>query len=230
MRAFHSFLSVAALALAASPALAQDDAPPLPAPAAQSAPRLAYSQEQRDGWLRECRHRLSDNGVGGAVIGGVIGGVAGNRIAGKGHRTAGTIVGAGVGAVAGAAIDQGEDAERVRAECENYLERYEATGSSAGYYGQAQYGYAGAGYTYAAAQGCTSGCGSYPPAPAGMMWVPVPSSGQGCCCQQKPKTRTIVTEEDVPEAIEQAPPRVIRTKYTKVEAVPAKPRPIKSIK
>jgi uncharacterized protein YcfJ len=233
MRAFQPFLTVAVFALSASPALAQDDAPlpPLPAQAAQPAPRLAYSQEEREGWLRECRHRLGDNGVGGAVIGGVVGGVAGNRIAGRGHRVAGTIVGAGVGAVAGAAIDQGEDSARVREECESYLSRYEA-GSGGGYYygGQSQYAYTGAGYTYATAQGCTSGCGSYPVAPAGMMWVPVPTSGQGCCCQQKPKTRTIVTEEEVPETIEQAPPRVIRTKYTKVEAVPARPRPIKSIK
>lgn len=53
-----------------------------------------------------------DDGVGGAVIGVVVGGVAGNRIAGRGNRTAGTLIGAGVGAVAGMAIDKAEDGPR----------------------------------------------------------------------------------------------------------------------
>lgn len=66
----------------------------------------------------------------------------GNRVAGKGNRTAGTIIGAGVGAVAGAAIDKAEDRGRARDECEDYLDRYEA------YYagGGASYGAAGYGY------------------------------------------------------------------------------------
>lgn len=76
----------------------------------------------RDSWLKECRRRLGDNGVGGAVIGGVVGGVAGNAIAGSGNRVAGTIAGAAVGAVAGAAIDKAEDRGRVRDRCEAMLD------------------------------------------------------------------------------------------------------------
>lgn len=50
-----------------------------------------------------------DSGLGGAAIGAVVGGIAGNRIAGRGNRTTGTLIGAGVGAVAGYAIDKAED-------------------------------------------------------------------------------------------------------------------------
>ena len=50
-----------------------------------------------------------DNGVGGAVIGGLAGAAAGNVIAGRGDKTAGTLLGAGIGAVAGVAIDKAED-------------------------------------------------------------------------------------------------------------------------
>lgn len=53
-----------------------------------------------------------DNGLGGAAIGAVVGGVAGNRIAGRGNRTAGTLIGAGAGAIAGMAIDKAEDRHR----------------------------------------------------------------------------------------------------------------------
>jgi hypothetical protein len=53
-----------------------------------------------------------DSGAGGAAIGAVVGGIAGNRIAGRGNRTEGTLIGAGVGAVAGYAIDKAEDRGR----------------------------------------------------------------------------------------------------------------------
>ncbi|MGE4323026.1 MAG: RcnB family protein [Sphingobium sp.] len=53
--------------------------------------------------------RRADSGLGGAAIGAVAGGIAGNVIAGRGNRTAGTLIGAGVGAVAGYAIDKAED-------------------------------------------------------------------------------------------------------------------------
>lgn len=195
---------------------------------------MGYSPEQREDWLKECRHRLGDNGVGGAVIGGVIGGVAGNRIAGKGHRVVGTIAGAAVGAAAGAAIDKGEDAGRVRDECEAYLDRYEAyysRGYAGGYYGG--YGGAwqyGAGYARQAGPGCGS-C-SYPAAPMPMMWVPVMIQAQNCCC--KPKVRKIVTVEYVPQkpekivTYEKVPTKVIRTKYVKTKII--KQRPVKQIK
>jgi len=98
--------------------------------------------QNREDWLRECRHRLGDNGVGGAVIGGVVGGVAGNVIAGHGDKVLGTVAGAAVGAVAGAAIDKAEDKARVRDRCEAMLEGGPAYGGYPAGYG---YGY---GYGY----------------------------------------------------------------------------------
>jgi len=94
-----------------------------------SAPRLAYTPEQRESWLADCRivmrgedyyqddaHYESDNddgGLLGGLLGAIVGGVAGNRIGGAGDRLAGTLIGAGVGGIAGAvigsAIDHGND-------------------------------------------------------------------------------------------------------------------------
>ena len=90
---------------------------------AQAQPWGGYEGQNldRESWLRECRRRLGDNGVGGAVIGGVVGGVAGNVIAGRGNRVLGTVAGAAVGAVAGAAIDKAEDRTRVQDRCEAML-------------------------------------------------------------------------------------------------------------
>ena len=67
-----------------------------------------YGPDENDDRYYDAPRR--DNGLGGAAIGAVAGGVAGNRIAGRGNRTAGTLIGAGVGAVAGMAIDKAEDA------------------------------------------------------------------------------------------------------------------------
>ncbi|OCC24006.1 hypothetical protein MB02_09355 [Croceicoccus estronivorus] len=162
-----------------------------PLPAAGDEPetdaRESSSGEQRELWLAECRRRHADNGLGGALIGGVVGGLAGNRIAGRGNRTAGTLVGAAVGAVAGTAIDKAEDGERVRDECEAYLDSY-ASGQPGGYPyyrpgpgGQASfaypsYGYPGYGPTSYPAAGCA--CTSYPSAYGPFVlvptWVPVP--------------------------------------------------------
>lgn len=100
-----------------------------------------YQPRDREEWLRECRRRLGDNGVGGAVIGGVLGGVAGNVIAGRGNRVLGTVAGAAAGAVAGAVIDKAEDAPRNRDRCEAMLEA--GPGYGQGYApGYAGYGYA----------------------------------------------------------------------------------------
>lgn len=87
----------------------------------------------RDAWLKECRRRLGDNGVGGAVIGGVVGGVAGNVIAGSGNRAVGTIAGAAAGAIAGAVIDKAEDRGRVRDRCEAMLDAPPAPAAYAPY-------------------------------------------------------------------------------------------------
>lgn len=166
MRLRHFVKSCAALALvaAATPAFAEQPAPPPVyqpgvAPAGPDTrpewrdngpygAHYAMDPRARDLWLIECRRRISrrDDGVGGAIIGGVVGGIAGNRIAGRGNRTVGTIAGAAVGAAAGAAIDQAEDRGRVRDECESYLDSYydyyAYAGRNPGYGYQPAYGYA----------------------------------------------------------------------------------------
>ena len=106
-------------ALSASPVQAHDhgsrgphhDAWGYPGPGAYGSWQSysSWGGADRDAWLQDCRRRLSDNGLGGAVIGGIVGGVAGNVIAGDGNRTVGTVAGAAVGAVAGSAIDKAED-------------------------------------------------------------------------------------------------------------------------
>jgi Ni/Co efflux regulator RcnB len=58
---------------------------------------------------------LRERGVGGGVIGAVIGAVAGNRIAGRGDRLAGSLIGGGVGALAGMGI------EKATNKCRRYL-------------------------------------------------------------------------------------------------------------
>jgi uncharacterized protein YcfJ len=110
-------------------------------PAQQAAPDGPPPQN-RDDWLRECRRRIGDNGVGGAVIGGVLGGVAGNVIAKHGDKILGTVAGAAVGAVAGAAIDKAEDRSRTRDRCEAMLDTPPQAPQGAGYPG---YGYPGYG-------------------------------------------------------------------------------------
>lgn len=103
-------------------------------------------QQQREGWLAECRSRQGNGKrVGGAVIGGVIGGVIGNRVAGRGNRTVGTIAGAAVGAVAGGAIGDAADKRAARDWCEAYLDQHTSWGPG---YGQA-HGQGVVGYGYA---------------------------------------------------------------------------------
>jgi uncharacterized protein YcfJ len=103
-------------------------------------------QQQREGWLAECRSRHGGGKkVGGAVIGGLVGGVIGNRVAGRGNRTVGTVAGAAVGAVAGGAIGDAADKRAARDWCEAYLDQHTSWGPG---YGQAHaqgvvgYGYA----------------------------------------------------------------------------------------
>lgn len=172
----------------------------------------AYSEEERETWLRDCRRNYGDkdNGLGGALIGGVLGGVAGNVVAGKGNRTIGTVVGATVGAVAGAAIDKGEDKARIRDFCEDYLTRYEGNAPA----------YAGAAYPYAGAYN------------GQVMWMPV-VVGWNC----KPREKLVeewVEERPARRAIP-AKTAPAKTKYVPVrkaptKTVPAKARPIKSAK
>jgi len=86
-----------------------------------NAPRLAYSPEQREDWLADCRivmrgedyyydqEDIADRddrhgGLIGGLLGAVVGGVAGNRIGGAGDRLAGTLIGTAVGGIAGAVL------------------------------------------------------------------------------------------------------------------------------
>ena len=94
----------------------------------QSAPRLAYSNEEREEWLADCRIVMrgddyydredarydeedGNGGLLGGLFGAVAGGIVGNRIAGRGDRLAGTLIGAGVGGVAGAVIGDAIDGD-----------------------------------------------------------------------------------------------------------------------
>lgn len=58
---------------------------------------------------------LKTDGVGGAAIGAILGAIAGNRIAGRGNRTEGLLIGGGLGALAGMGI------EKSMKKCEKHL-------------------------------------------------------------------------------------------------------------
>lgn len=173
----------------------------------------------REDWLADCRRRVSDNGVGGAVIGGVAGGVLGNRIAGRGNRTAGTIAGVAAGAVAGAVIDRAEDGRRNRDQCEAYLDDYYARGP-----GYAQGGYAQGGYPQGGAYpGYAQGYPAYGYPTYGyagpMVMVPVMMPSQ------KPCVETVVTEEYVTRPARRVIPR--RAPDKRVRIAPDKRVPLK---
>jgi len=163
--------------------------------------------DSREAWLADCRRRVSDNGIGGAVIGGVAGGLLGNRIGGRGNRTVGTIAGAAVGAVAGAAIDKAEDRGRVRDQCETYLDDY---------YARANYARANPGYAYG--YGYPGGYGggySYPAV------AYVPAQQNGCCQPARPQPDCVETVEY--EYVDAPARRVIRRAPDKrVRVVPDK--------
>lgn len=96
---------------------------PYPAPPAWDEGR--YGQDAYE----KC---LKSDGVGGAAIGAILGGVAGNRIAGRGNRTEGSLIGAGLGALAGLGV------EKSMKKCERYLPRDGGYGQG---YGAYPYGY-----------------------------------------------------------------------------------------
>ena len=131
----------------------------------------AYTPEQRNEWLEQCRAAYGNEGreegqVIGGVVGAVAGGVAGNQIAAEHDETEGTLIGAGVGAVAGAAIGGavGADADRDRVDlCEAQWTQYEP-GNRAYRVIDAPGAYAGEGYGYAY------------PYPYPVIWVKVPIS------------------------------------------------------
>ena len=82
---------------------------------------------------------LKSNGVTGAALGAVVGAIAGNRIAGRGDRLEGSLLGAGLGGIAGAVI------EKATSKCRKHVPEYR--GHQQGYY---PYGYQGGYYYYPA--------------------------------------------------------------------------------
>ncbi len=80
--------------------------PPPPVAARDYREERGYQDYRDEDAGPACRQ---DNGTGGAALGAVVGGLAGNRIAGRGNRTAGTLIGAGTGAIVGMAVDRAED-------------------------------------------------------------------------------------------------------------------------
>jgi Nickel/cobalt transporter regulator len=122
---------------------------PMPAPAYQS--RAGFERYER------C---LRDRGVAGGVIGAVVGAVAGNRIAGRGDRLGGSLIGGGLGALAGVGI------EKATNKCRKYLPRddyYYGSGYPQGGYTPQQPAYPSQGYP---AQGYPQpGYPSYPSQP-----------------------------------------------------------------
>lgn len=75
-------------------------------------PRPAYATPYGFDRYERC---LRSEGVAGAAIGAVIGAVAGNRIAGRGNRTEGSLIGGGLGALAGLGV------EKSMKKCRKYL-------------------------------------------------------------------------------------------------------------
>ena len=83
---------------------------------------------------------LKSNGVTGGAIGAILGGIAGNRIAGRGDRLGGTILGVGLGGLAGVAIEKAMD------KCKGYQPHYKGHGR--GIYPQQHQGWHGGYYYY----------------------------------------------------------------------------------
>lgn len=182
-----------AAALLAAPAFAHDQGPPPPPPPPDATqPGWQHMEppefaRQREDWLAECRRRLSDNGVGGAVIGGVVGGLAGNALAGRHDKAVGTIAGAAVGAVAGAAIDKAEDRGRVADRCEAMLQGY--GGANGGGYAYAG-GYPAYGYGYGYGVPVMM-------VPVMMMPAPMPPAPPRRNCKETVTTEYVTTYEPV---------------------------------
>jgi Ni/Co efflux regulator RcnB len=104
---------------------------------------------------------LKSRGIGGGAIGAIVGAAAGNRIAGRGDRLAGSLIGGGLGALAGVGI------EKAANKCRKYLPR------ETGYQTPAPYP---APSPYPAQQNYPAPAPSYYPAPAPQA-APYPPQG-----------------------------------------------------
>jgi Ni/Co efflux regulator RcnB len=87
-----------------------------PAYGAGAYPAPQQSYQSRYGFERyeQC---LKNRGVAGGLIGGIVGAVVGNRVAGRGDRLPGSLIGGGLGALAGVGI------EKATNKCRKYLPR-----------------------------------------------------------------------------------------------------------
>ena len=117
----------------AGPAGAPFDGPPINH---HTGPVSAYNGPAGYEGYERC---LKSNGVTGAALGAVVGAIAGNRIAGRGDRLEGSLLGAGLGGIAGAVI------EKATSKCRKHVPEYR--GHQQGYY---PYGYQGGYYYYPA--------------------------------------------------------------------------------
>lgn len=142
---------------------------------------------------------LRNNGLSGGAIGAILGGVVGNRVAGRGNRTIGTILGAGAGGIAGAVIEKSMNS------CDKYQPRYDRAPATRPYpYPQGQYpqnGYPQGGYSHSNYQQSWGG-GYYYPAPIITTVTVTPAT-----------TVTTVTEEISYETVYARPSRKVVRKY-----------------
>lgn len=181
-------------------------------PAQQYAPAQAYQvQYTPEQWLEECYARTGGKrrgergqGVGG-LLGAVAGGIAGNRIAGRGERLAGSLIGAGVGGLAGAVVGGliGRSGKRGGYDCDAALERHMALVQN----GQYQPVHHTAARTIPAPQ-------YYAPVQVQSYAQPVMYVEQQVAVRQRAVVREYVTEEYV-EA-----PQPVPTKRVRVKRVP----------
>ena len=168
----------------------------------------------RGAWLDECVDRVSggrhdrrdrNGNVIGGLVGAAAGGLIGNRVAGRGDRLAGTLIGAGVGGLAGLAVGSAIDGKKSNrnddayAYCEDYLARY----SHGGGYGYQHHGYA---YQYGR------------PMMLVPIWIQVP---------QRAVTREYVTYEY--EDVEVVTYETVPARRRVIEHVPAS-KPVKRVK
>lgn len=110
---------------------------PYPAPSATGPSFPPASGYATPGGYDRYERCLRSEGVAGAAIGAVIGAVAGNRIAGRGNRTEGSLIGGGLGALAGLGV------EKSMKKCKKYLPDEDRAYGGHAYRGQ---GYPAYGY------------------------------------------------------------------------------------
>ena len=137
------------------------------------------------GGYQEYERCLRNRGVAGGAIGAILGGIAGNRIAGRGDRLPGTLIGGGIGAIAGVGV------EKLANKCRKFLPR-EQYRPQQGYYPQ-QRGYYPQQQGYYPQQAPQAFGWYYPPQPAPVTTITITPGTS--------TTTTTTTEEVVYENV-----------------------------